>query len=167
MIQPPFKINNLGIKMLQDYEKCHKKNPTTGLIHPYLDDVGVWTIGWGTTYFPDGTRVSASTSPITRAQADELFRTMLHKFEDSVNFVVTTNINENKFSACCVLAYNIGREGFASSTALKRINANMSEASIREAWGWWVDGRVDGKLVQLPGLVRRRKEELDLFFTPV
>lgn len=52
-----------------------------GLHTPYLDSTGHWTIGFGSTMLKDGTRVTASTPPITTEEAYELARWHLEEGE--------------------------------------------------------------------------------------
>jgi lysozyme len=164
MIKPPFATGKKGIELIHSFENCAEKK-NDGWIYPYRCPVGIPTIGWGNTYYPDGKRVTMEDKPITQQQADELFKTILYKFEDSVNYLITSKVNQNMFDACIVFSYNCGRGAFAESTLLKRINNNPLDPTIRDAFMMWVDGTVDGKLVKLLGLVRRRKDEADLYFT--
>lgn len=128
---------------------------------PYLDAVGVPTIGYGSTYYENGTKVTMKDKAITLERGTTLFRNTLHKYVLTVSSSIKRSINQNQFDALVSLCYNIGQAGFASSTVVKRVNANPCDATIREAFNMWKKG--GGKV--LPGLVARRKREGDLYFS--
>jgi lysozyme len=50
---------------------------------------------------------------------------------------------------------------FRKSTLLKKVNLNPADETIRGEFGKWT--KAAGKV--LPGLVKRRKAEADLYFT--
>src|SRR5262249_44588252 len=62
--------------------------------------------------------------------------------------------------------YNIGLGAFVKSTALKRLNAG-DRLGAADAIELWNKGHVNGKLVILPGLARRRAAERALFLQPI
>lgn len=130
------------------------------ILHPYKDSVGVWTIGYGNTYYEDGTKVKSTDKPITKERAVQLFRTILKHYEMAVYSVTRDDINQNQFDAMTSLCYNIGVGGFRSSTVVKRVNDNPLDKSIREAFEMWKNA--GGK----PILLGRRRREADLYFTP-
>jgi lysozyme len=59
------------------------------------------------------------------------------------------------------LVYNIGISAFRNSTLLRKVNANPNDSTIRAEFLKWVNS--GGK--ELPGLVKRRKEEADYYFS--
>ena len=64
------------------------------------------------------------------------------------------------FSAIVSFTYNVGIGNLKSSTLLKKVNANPNDQSISLEFKKWVKSA--GKV--LPGLVRRRESESDLYF---
>ena len=123
----------------------------------YDDGVGVWTIGFGTTIYPNGIKVRKGDT-CTEAQAKAYMADDLKKFESAVNSAVTVPINQNQFDALVSLTYNIGMGAFKESTLLKKLNeADYKSASAQFAV--WNKG--GGKIMQ--GLVNRRAEERKLF----
>jgi len=151
-----FKISALGITLIKKYEEFRN--------NPYLCPVGKPTIGWGNTFYEDGTLVTLNDPPITRKRGDELFLNIVAIFEDKVNKNVTSNINQNQFDALVCFAYNQKKGAFESSTLLKRINANPEDEDIKYQFSRWNKGTVNGKLVELKGLTKRRNEEAFLYF---
>ena len=71
------------------------------------------------------------------------------------------SINQHQFDALLSFTYNVGTGNLARSTLLRKVKANPQEPSIRTEFSRWVYG--GGK--RLPGLVRRRKMEADLYFS--
>ncbi|UOR06745.1 lysozyme [Hymenobacter aerilatus] len=103
---------------------------------------------------------------LTEPEAAALLAKDLARYEKAVlRGTEAVTLTQNQFDACVCLCYNIGEAGFESSTVARRITARTSEATIREAWSRWNKGTVKGQKVTLPGLVKRRKEEADLFFS--
>ena len=145
--------SNKGIQFLINEE---------GLVRrPYLDQVGVPTIGVGMTYYPDsGKRVTLKDPEITVTRAIQLFRLMLKSYEQAVWAPTRDDINHNQFDALTSLTYNIGTNGFKSSNLLKVINDDKEDPNIQQAFEAWKNA--GGK----PILLARRKREAALYFTP-
>ncbi|MBL4859521.1 MAG: lysozyme, partial [Acinetobacter sp.] len=64
----------------------------------YDDGVGVWTIGFGTTVYPNGIKVKKGDT-CTEAQAKAYMTYDLKKFEAAVNNSVKMPLNQNQFDA--------------------------------------------------------------------
>lgn len=129
------------------------------VLKPYLDSVKKPTIGYGSTYWEDGTPVKMTDKPITKARAVELFRKTLKRYEAQVNKSITRSINQNQFDALVSLCYNIGTAGFAGSTVVKRVNANPCDPTIKDAFWMWKNAG------GTPILLGRRKREAVLYFS--
>src|SRR5690606_28978173 len=98
--------------------------------------VRVWTIGYGNTFYEDGTKVKQG-DKITKERAMELFRSIVKRFEDAVNKTITRELNANQFDSLVSLSYNIGVAAFSKSTVAKRVNANPCDPTIRQAFEMW------------------------------
>ena len=125
----------------------------------YDDGVGVWTIGFGTTVYPNGIKVMKGDT-CTEAQAKTYMAHDLKKFEATVNKAVTVQLNQNQFDALVSLAYNIGTNAFSKSTLVKKLNANDIRGAA-DQFDVWVNA--GGKRMQ--GLVNRRAKEKALFIS--
>ncbi|WP_336957249.1 lysozyme [Acinetobacter johnsonii] len=123
----------------------------------YDDGVGVWTIGFGTTVYPNGIKVKKGDT-CTEAQAKTYMAHDLKKFEATVNKAVTLQLNQNQFDALVSLAYNIGASAFSQSTLVKKLNAHDIRGAA-DQFDVWVNA--GGKRMQ--GLVNRRSKEKQLF----
>lgn len=123
----------------------------------YLCPAGVWTIGIGTTIYPNGTKVKQG-DKCTMTQAVEYLSHDLQSFERTVNQAVTVSLSQNQFDALVSLAYNIGSNAFEDSTLVKYLNAGKYKSAAEEFLVWNKGG---GKV--LKGLVNRRAVERELF----
>ncbi len=156
-------LSKNGSDMIKRYEKF--------MSNPYRDAVGVWTIGYGSTYYEDRRQVSGNDKPITELRASELKQNIINMdFAPAVNLlfadeIATGRINQNQFDALVSLAYNIGVGGLANSNS---VTGNIKKGNYKAAadgFLLWNKGRVNGKLQPINGLTRRRKEERDLFLS--
>jgi lysozyme len=148
-------INSTGLRLIKDAEVFYSK--------PYLCPANVPTIGWGTTVYPNGKKVTLKDKPITEQQGEEY---LAHDLEASCNAVqrlVTEPLNSNQFSALVSFVYNLGEGTLTQSTLLKVINANTTNTRIITEMCRFIFG--GGKI--LHGLVKRRANEAALYFTPV
>ncbi|MEG1856302.1 MAG: lysozyme, partial [Acinetobacter sp.] len=123
----------------------------------YDDGVGVWTIGFGTTVYPNGIRVKKGDT-CTEAQAKAYMQNDLKKFEQAVNGAVNIPLNQNQYDALVSLTYNIGAAAFSKSTLVKKLNAGDIQGAA-DQFDVWINA--GGKRMQ--GLVNRRAKEKALF----
>ncbi len=117
-------MNNSAIKLLRNSEGCR--------LAPYRDSVGVPTIGYGNTFYANGTPVKMSDASISQDTAELLFTKVYTNFENHLKPLFTVNLNSNQFGACVNLAYNIGIKAFAKSTLLKLINESPNDFQVLE-----------------------------------
>ncbi|MBA4849495.1 lysozyme [Emticicia sp. BO119] len=128
---------------------------------PYRDKVGIWTIGYGSTYYPNGMKVSEFDSPITEAEASKL---MMDLFKKDFAPHIPQNVNQQQFDALGQLIYNIGSSNFNMSTLKKKVLANPNDPTIRDEFLKWNKGTINGQKVVIPGLTIRRKREAEWYF---
>jgi lysozyme len=130
---------------------------------PYLCPAGVATIGYGSTYYPDGKRVKMTDHAIDKISAETLLYLTLKKFEDCVLNAVRSDINQNQFDALVSFTYNLGCGNLNKSTLLKKVNADPCDKSIVNEFMKW--NKAGGKI--LKGLTTRRHDEATLYFTDI
>jgi len=135
------------------------------VLHPYLDQARVPTIGYGTTRYPGGAHVTMKDGPITQQQAENYLHNDLQDTVVAVNAMVPQGLNQNQFDALVDFAYNVGTGALHGSTLLRLVKANPADPSISDAFQMWDKIHVDGKLVADDGLLKRRKAEADLYFS--
>ena len=126
---------------------------------PYLCPAGVPTIGFGSTYYSDGRKVSLEDLPITREEADAI---LLHELHTTYAPGVLRHCpglisNESRFNAIVDFAYNLGVGRLQTSTLKRKINAQDWDAAQEQLMLWTKAG---GKV--LPGLLKRRQAECAL-----
>jgi len=121
---------------------------------------GIVTIGYGNTFYPNGTKVKITDAPITKTKAMEYLQFVADKFAVKVDALVTSELNQNQFNALVSLAYNIGLGNFGKSTILKLVNNNPKDANIAKEFLKW--NKQAGQV--LNGLTKRRIKESALYF---
>jgi len=146
------RVNENGIKLLHDFEGLR--------LQAYLCPAKVATIGYGNTFYEDGTPVRMGQS-ITKERAEQLFLNTLNKFANGVRRLITKPLNDNQFSALVSFAYNVGIGNLRKSTLLRLVNENPNNQLIRNEFMRW--NRAKGR--EMVGLTRRRNAEASLFFS--
>jgi len=140
------KTSDKGIDLIKKYEGLR--------LNAYLDAVGVWTIGFGHTLNVKSTDV------ISLDEAEYFLRQDVEFAEKEVN-KHNLNINQNQFDALVSFVFNLGVGNFVRSTLLRKIKSNPNDPTIRKEFEKWI--YAGGKV--LIGLVRRRKDEAELYFS--
>ena len=136
------------------YNALHKRE---GLrLKPYLDTRGIPTIAMGNTFYLDGKKVTMQDKPLTLREAVKLGRIVSDNFAKQVFALLKKEVTQNQFNALVSLAYNIGINGFAKSTVLKRVNINPNDPTIKGAFMMWTKNKE---------LIGRRKSEVEQYFT--
>ena len=118
----------------------------------YKCPAGIWTIGYGHT---GGVREGQR---ITEEEALDLLVEDLRAHAERLAPKVKVQVADGQYIALLSLAFNVGVVAVAKSTLLRLLNAGDIEAAGDEFLKWtYAAGR------ELPGLVRRRREERKLF----
>lgn len=123
----------------------------------YLDTGGVWTIGFGTIKYPDGSRVRKG-DVCTRGQAEVWLKNDSAWVDACLDRSIKTKISQNQFDALASFVYNIGETAFTKSTMLTLINQKNLTGATNQFDRWVFD---NGKRIQ--GLVNRRIKEKALY----
>lgn len=136
-----------GLELIKRFEGCR--------LTAYRCPAGVWTIGYGHTKdVKEGQRIS-------EAEAERMLAEDLRYYEQMVGLMVMKPLEAHQMDALVSFAYNCGVAALRKSTLLKLVNQNPKDPKIREAFGMW--NKAGGKV--LPGLVKRREAEADLYFS--
>lgn len=146
------KISQAGIDLIKQFEGYRGDaypDPATG--------AEPWTIGYGTTIYPNGSKVKKGDSA-SQAQAEEYLRHDVAKFESGVSALLTAPTTEAQFDAMVSIAYNIGLGNFGKSTLLKKHNAKCWTCAAGQFLVW---NRAGGKVMN--GLTRRRNAERAMY----
>ncbi len=145
---------NKGIAIIRKYEGLR--------LQAYICPSGLATIGFGATFYENGTRVQLG-DKISRDRADQLLFFQVKLFSNEVRLTIKSNINDNQLGALVSFCFNVGGAAFGKSTLAKKVNANPSDSTIRNEFMRWTRG--GGKV--LPGLVKRREDEANLYYAAV
>jgi GH24 family phage-related lysozyme (muramidase) len=136
----------------------------------YNDPVGHCTVGYGTLLHTgkcDGRPVEEPYADgITQDKATELLAQKAAEFQHVIDASVHVDLNQNQYDALVSFAYNVGGNNFQKSTLLRLLNTGDYSAVPTELKKW-TKARQNGKLIDLPGLIRRRAAEAELFQKPV
>lgn len=126
---------------------------------PYLCPAGIPTIGYGSTYYSNGQKVTLNDCPMSQEDANVLLMVELqHTYLPGVlrNCPILAT-DERRLNAVVDFCYNLGIGRLQTSTLKRKINAQDWDGAKEELMKWSKGG---GKV--LPGLLKRRKAECNL-----
>lgn len=128
----------------------------------YLCPANVWTIGWGSTIYKDGSKVRKG-QRITNEVAEDLLHWEISKKSKQLS-LMDLDVNQNQYDALVSFTYNVGIAAFRRSTLLRKIKMDSSDLiGISAEFMKWNKIRREGRLVESNGLTNRRKDEVKLF----
>lgn len=137
-----------GYSMIQEHEGLRTS--------AYLDPVGIPTICYGHT----GPEVRLGLK-YTVAQCDDILKQDIAKHRAGLSKCVRVPLNQNQWDGLTSFAFNVGVSRACGSTLVKKVNQQDFAGAAAEFPKWkYAGGRV------LPGLVRRRADEAELFMRP-
>jgi lysozyme len=148
-------VPSAAVDLAKRFEGFHRvpKHDPQRLAHPYICPAGYWTIGYGHLCKPDHPPITEDESEIYMAQD---LRTALAATLRYCPVLATEP--EGRLAAIVDFTFNLGAGALESSTLLKKLNAG-DYAGAQAEFGKWV--HAGGEV--LPGLVRRRAAEAELF----
>lgn len=147
------KIPQSALELIKEFEGFRAET--------YVDSVGEYTIGYGTT---GRAHVGIEPVPgmvISERQAEVYLKRAVEKFAKLIRPEITQPMTENEWAAFLSLAYNIGPGAFMKSTLLKRFNEGKKREAADQFLRW---NKAGGQTLR--GLTRRRHRERTLFLTP-
>jgi lysozyme len=131
--------------------------PFEGLrLKPYICPAGYPTIGYGTVFKPDGTKVTMDHPEITKEIADQwLLSELQHNYlagvlKSSPGLIAYPKV----LGAMTDFAYNLGVARYRGSTLRRKVDEKDWNGAQEQLMLWTRGG---GKV--LPGLVKRRQAE--------
>lgn len=146
------KVNKDGLYLIAEFEGLSLK--------PYMCPAKKATIGYGNTYYKDGTKVTMLDKPITKEEAIKLLEIIVDSFAKQVSKLVTSPLNQNQINAIVSFTYNVGVGNLKNSTLLKLINKDHNQLAISNEFLKWIN--VGGE--KSKGLERRRIKESQIYF---
>jgi len=127
----------------------------------YKCSSNVWTIGYGTTIYSNNQKVKQF-DKITKEEAEKELYNYCKKYCVDIIKKIEKNRNKklstNQISALISLIYNIGLCNFKKSKCFQYLCKNEDNNAMKN-WNWI---EANGEI--LDGLIKRREEEIKLFF---
>ncbi len=170
------KLSKAGADLMHRYEGCRNR--------PYLCPAHIWTIGYGHVLYQEQIRLPMVRPPgktkeeipmirseyplksednrvWSKQEIDDLFAVDVADFERGVFRLVPGSVSrQGRFDALVSISFNFGLGNLQRS--IIRMKANRGDwPGAAEAFMMWTKG--GGK--ELPGLVKRRKSEVELFLS--
>lgn len=143
------KVSSKGLELIKEFEGFSSV--------AYLCSAKKATIGYGNTFWEDGTPVKIG-DQISKERAETLLKHVVDGFSVAVEVDIKIEVTQNQFDAMVSLAYNIGLGAFKNSTLLRQLNRGNFVGASQEFLRW---DKSNGK--PLLGLTRRREREKLLF----
>jgi GH24 family phage-related lysozyme (muramidase) len=146
-----------ALKLIKEFEGCH----LTAYPDP-LSGGDPWTIGYGTTRYPGGRRVSRG-DKITVIEADMFVRTEIDQIAKKLGETVPhwSAMTDGQQSALISFSYNLGA-GFYGTTGFETISKRLRERDWNAVPAALELYRNPGTNVE-SGLLRRRRAEGELW----
>lgn len=125
---------------------------------PYICPAGVPTIGYGATFYEDGSRVTLTDQPITKDRAEELLRWHVQRrfLPAAVKLCPGAN-TPGRLAGLIDFAFNLGEGNLRSSTLRRKVNAGEWDEVPAQHLRW---NRAAGRVLR--GLSRRCQARADL-----
>lgn len=141
-------ISDKGLALIKGFESLSLKT--------YKDMAGIATIGYGHRLLLGEIFLDS----ITEDQADELLQNDLDSVQITLNSLIKVVLTQNQYDALCSFTFNVGCGAFRNSHLLLFLNQGDYDQAAAEFIKWDHCGAVE-----VPGLLRRRQAEHDLFIT--
>lgn len=148
------KLSDHGFAIIKKFEGLR--------LSAYQDAAGVWTIGYGSTKYQDGTIVKQGDRLNDQMQAETLFKTTLTAYENAVLHKITVPVTQNQFDALVSFTYNTGTA--SGKTLFKKLNAKDYQGAADQLLLWnKITDAATGKKLVCDTLTKRRQQERALF----
>lgn len=151
-------VSAAGVNFIKQFEGFEKR--------PKEDPAGHCSVGYGTLLHHGACDGRASEAPyadgISTNQATQLLAQEAARVAPVITRVALTALNQNQFDALTSFVYNVGTGAFQQST-LARLLAKGDYGGVPDEIRKWTKARVNGRLVDLPGLIKRRGAEAQLW----
>ena len=121
----------------------------------YQDTRGLWTIGVGHLIKPDEQHLIKTV--LTDEEVNNLLRHDLSWCDEAIRTSVKVPLNQNQYDALYSLCFNIGANGFKTSTIVRLLNQGDYKSAAEHFMDW----------VRPSVLIPRRKKEKALFLQDI
>jgi len=157
------KLPDATVSMIKHHEGVRYK--------PYKCPAKLWTVGVGHVLYPEQGKMPIGERDkfalkiedfrvFSKDEVDNILKADLQRFIAGVLRYCPDNLNENRMGALVSFAFNVGLGTLQRSTLRQKHNRGDFEGVKQEFLKFTKAG---GKV--LPGLVKRRNDEITLYFT--
>jgi lysozyme len=151
-------IPEIAFALARAHETLHDPQPATPLYEPYHDPVGFPTIGYGHLLAREPWADLKRWPAITEAEADLLLEEDMGVAAGAVLRLIAAPLTDGQFAALTDFAFNVGAGNLQASTLRRVVNRGEYDEAPAQFRRW-----VHARGVKLPGLVRRREDEIALW----
>lgn len=145
-------ISPIAVSLIKEFEGFKS--------HAYIDTDGTPVIGYGLSRIA-GKPVKIG-DRISTEQANAALNAYLREIHQELDQAIQVELSDRQLSALASISFNVGVDSIKNSTLIKKINAKDYIGAANEFLRW-DKANLSGKLVQMPGLTRRRFAERQLF----
>ena len=145
-------ISDIAVNLVKEFEGFADQ--------AYIDTDGTPVIGYGLSRIAGKpVQLGDRISPI---QAEIALKHQLQEIYQELDKIVQVNLSDRQLSALASISFNVGINSIKDSTLVKKINVEDYAGAANEFLRW-DKANLQGSLVQMPGLTRRRQAERQLF----
>lgn len=106
---------------------------------PYLDSVGVWTVGVGVTKSAGDIDPEKNKGKIfTIPQIMAMFEKVLPRYESIIDRNVKVSLAQNEYDALVHFVYNVGEPNFKRSKLLRLLNEGKKKEAFQTGFHGWL-----------------------------
>lgn len=157
------KVSHSAIEMIKHHEGIRTR--------PYRCPAALWTVGVGHVIDPGHIRIAINerknlpipdgwNRTLSMAEVDEILAADLASFERGVLRLCPGGLTQGRFDSLVSFSFNVGLGNLQRSTIRMKHNRGEFDDAAEGFMKWTKAG---GK--ELPGLVKRRKDERALYLT--
>ena len=148
----PKPVSDIAVNLIKEFEGFKD--------YAYIDTDGTPVIGYGLSRIA-GKPVEIG-DRISPTEADAALNNHLQEIHQQLDQIVKVNLSESQLSALASISFNVGINSIKTSTLVRKINGKDYAGAANEFLRW-DKANLRGRLVQMPGLTRRREAERQLF----
>ncbi len=151
----PNTVSPEAITLIKRFEGCHKSD-SKGNYKSYRCLSGRWTIGYG------HTQSVRSGMSATQEECEDFLKEDLKRTGAHIRQSVSVPLTQPQFDALVSFVFSVGVVKFRKSSLLTKLNKGDYNAIPAEIMRW-NRAKVEGEIVTLSGLTRRRAAEGSLW----
>lgn len=145
-------VSDIAVNLIKEFEGFKD--------YAYIDTDGTPVIGYGLSRIAgQAVQIGDRISP---AEAETALNDHLQEIQRELDQIVKVSLNERQLSALASISFNVGINSIKTSTLIRKVNAKDYAGAANEFLRW-DKANLRGRLVQMPGLARRRQAERQLF----